>query len=330
MKSSCFVLFARYIALTVSNNNTSMKHLLYIGLIFIGIISCSKKDNPTNSTTFDCHSFSSTSYSEDGKIKIISTLENSIISQERYLNDSILLERTDYYRDSSFFYTTKLYNTEGCLITSHNVQNGLLNGEAYIYYLDGTILTETNFKNNFRDGICKSYHPNGNIRSVIEYNMGEIIYYRNYDDQNIIKEEKHSMSVKFDLLSHKDKLTTNINIHFGGLDYLNEESYFGYIISKVAIDTTDVDKNRDVLINSRDTTLTLHVENNDKYLLGIGFSDKELSFKSFSSMSFEIKNDSINVNIFEKEITEYWETANESEIAAIKEYYKIVGKDFPQ
>lgn len=65
----------------------------------------------------------------------------------------------------------------------YNLVNGYQEGIQRQWYLNGQLKTEHSMKNNIYHGFARSWYENGALRFEAEYNMGNEIWSKSYNDQ---------------------------------------------------------------------------------------------------------------------------------------------------
>jgi len=82
----------------------------------------------------------------------------------------------------------KRYYSNGQIAFEATFQDGIAHGSYKGYYLNGALKEEGVYKNGKLDGLGKVYDKNGNVKVEFRYEMSELLYFREYDENgNSIK-----------------------------------------------------------------------------------------------------------------------------------------------
>jgi len=80
------------------------------------------------------------------------------------------------------------YYPNGIMTAESNFVNGYQEGIQKIWFQNGQLKIQFEMMNNINHGIVRSWFENGSLKYEAEYNMGEIIWSKKYNEEgNIIK-----------------------------------------------------------------------------------------------------------------------------------------------
>lgn len=75
------------------------------------------------------------------------------------------------------------YYPDGKMAAESNFMNGYFEGIQRVWYLNGQLKTEYRMKDNIYHGFATSWFENGVLRFEVEYNMGEEVWSKMYNEQ---------------------------------------------------------------------------------------------------------------------------------------------------
>jgi antitoxin component YwqK of YwqJK toxin-antitoxin module len=314
-----------------------MKYITIIILVFlISLQSCTDNSksniielfNPSPAL-FDVAGIIEISYYPNGSREQITGIKTEGFFFVKYYENGSIKEVRQFLIGNRNTYYCELYSEDSVLLSSYNIRDGLLDGPEYKYFLNQNIFEENNYNKGIRNGISKQFYNNGEIHAIIEYWNNEIIYFASFDNNGKKDKEKYLASYEFYLSQQQYSNLLNIHIVFGGLEFAENERYLNYYLENQSNSDTILIKERNLLVQSKDTVITIPVDSNTDYFFGFVYYYQEFVFEYFGCGEFIIKNDSLNL----KEMCgdgdfDFTTKIGKPEVDAMKELYKVNGWEF--
>lgn len=108
-----------------------------------------------------------------------------MITDQVYLNDSMRVLKTYYFRNGQIYMVGdlindvrdgewKAYSEDGHLLTVGSYKNGLDHGLKTVYFENGNIRYQGNFENGKKVGIWKFYTKDGKLAKELDLSLGQV------------------------------------------------------------------------------------------------------------------------------------------------------------
>lgn len=303
-----------------------MRYLFCCFLVIVTFLSCSRSKDASNTSIFNLIEFTDTILDENGNLKAVKVFTYDKMVEEQYWENGNLKWESIYIRDSFCNNQVNGYSKDGQLLVNYNCRNGKLNGKAYRYYLDGSVLAEMEMKNDNKHGLDICFFSNGKIRSVVEYWNGMMIYCREESRDTTVLQEKFSTAYECSIRKENKELYADVNVYFGGFEFADGKKYFSYMFYKTSPDSVEIEIANSIALHSRDTMISFKVNNDEKYLLLIGYYSSVDGFRSFGCLDFEVIKNQTKPIYCEREINKFQVKIGQQEVESGNAYNELVGE----
>lgn len=127
------------------------------------------------------------------------------------------------------------YDSAGNLIRKYEYKQGIREGKSFEYYPSGQVLLEANYAKDKPSGEGFEYYQNGKLHKYYYYQEGELLYYKAYDQEGDLYDNKLPVNI----LQKEDSLI--VSLSYSNLPHLRIGVIFGNLNAhKMLVDTLDV------------------------------------------------------------------------------------------